>query len=192
MKSSRIPRMTRPGRPRSRISKTLSRRARHLCGTDEGREEPMLPVGTPAPDFDLRSHNDEFVRLSSFRGRKHVVVAFHPLAFTPVCAAQMQTYERERPRLDALDAHVLAISVDAGPSKKAWAESLGGISYDLLSDFHPHGKVAADYGVLRPDGLSERAIFVIDKTGHIVWARQYDIPEQPDHSALFTALEALR
>jgi len=152
----------------------------------------MLPVGTPAPDFDLRSHNDEFVRLSSFRGRKHVVVAFHPLAFTPVCAAQMQTYERERPRLDALDAHVLAISNDASPSKKAWAASLGGVSYDLLSDYHPHGAVAAAYGVLREDGLSERAIFLVDKDGVIRWTSLHDIPDQPDFEALIAALRALQ
>jgi alkyl hydroperoxide reductase subunit AhpC len=65
----------------------------------------------------------------------------------------MQTYEREWPRLQALDAHVLAISNDAGPSKKAWGDSIGGVSYDLLSDHHPHGHVAAAYGVLRADGL---------------------------------------
>lgn len=149
----------------------------------------MLSVGTTAPDFELRSHTGQTVKLSSFKGKKQVVVAFHPLAFTPVCATQMQTYERERPRLDALNAHVLAISVDAGPSKKAWAESLGGISYDLLSDFHPHGKVATDYGVMRADGISERAIFVVAKDGKVAWAKQYQIPEQPDLGELFKALE---
>lgn len=152
----------------------------------------MLPVGSTAPDFELRSHNGQTVKLSSFRGKKQVVVAFHPLAFTPVCATQMQTYEKERPRLDALNAHVLAISIDAGPSKKAWADSLGGISYDLLSDFHPHGKVATDYGVMRTDGISERAIFVVGKDGRISWAKQYQIPEQPDLGELFKALELNR
>lgn len=151
----------------------------------------MIAAGSTAPDFELRSHTGGTVRLSSFRGRKHVVVAFHPLAFTPVCATQMQTYEREKPRLDALDAHVLALSIDAGPSKKAWADSLGGISYDLLSDFHPHGKVASDYGVMRDDGISERALFVVDKTGKIVWAKQYQIPEQPDLNELFAVLKTL-
>src|SRR5438093_7340505 len=138
----------------------------------------MLPIGATAPDFKLPSHTGATVRLSDFRGRMHVVIAFHPLAFTPVCAAQMQTYERERPRLDALDTHVLGVSVDAGPAKKAWAESLGGISHDLLSDFHPKGKVASDYGVMRSDGISERAIFIVDKQGTIVWAKLYAIPEQ--------------
>jgi peroxiredoxin (alkyl hydroperoxide reductase subunit C) len=152
----------------------------------------MLPIGTVAPDFELPSHLGHTVRLSQFRGAQNVVLAFHPLAFTPVCATQMQTYERERPRLDALNAHVLGVSVDAGPAKQAWAESLGGITYDLLSDFHPKGHVAAAYDVMRADGISERAVYVIDKQGTIAWARQYQIPEQPNPDDVFLALQRLR
>ena len=152
----------------------------------------MLSVGTLAPDFSLPSHNGRTVRLSDFRGKQLVILAFHPLAFTPVCAEQMRTYERERPKLDAANAHVLAVSVDAGPSKKAWADSLGGISYDLLSDFHPHGKVASDYGVMRSDGISERAIFIIDKAGKIAWAKLYEIPEQPDLNEVLRAVQQIR
>ena len=151
----------------------------------------MLSVGSLAPDFTLPSHTGLPVRLADFRGKQHVVLAFHPLAFTPVCATQMKTYERERPKLDALHAHVLAVSVDAGPSKKAWADSLGGITYDLLSDFHPHGKVATDYGVMRTDGISERAIFLIDKNGKIAWAKLYQIPEQPDFDEVLKALRKI-
>lgn len=151
----------------------------------------MLPVGSPAPDFALPNQHRTPVRLSEFRGRKHVVLAFHPLAFTPVCSAQVQTYERQRPLLDSLDAHVLVISNDAGPSKKAWGDALGGVTYDLLSDFHPHGEVAARYGVLRDDGLAERAIFLVDKAGAIRWAKRYDIPEQPDFEELLNEIQKL-
>lgn len=150
----------------------------------------MIAVGAVAPDFALPNTVRETVRLSDYRGR-NVVLAFHPLAFTPVCSTQMQTYEREQPRLRALDAHVLSISNDANPSKKAWAESLGGISYEMLSDYHPHGAVARAYGVLRDDGLAERAIVVIDRAGMVRWTRLYDIPDQPDVEELLTALKTL-
>jgi peroxiredoxin len=150
----------------------------------------MRIVGTQAPDFELPNQSRQNVRLSSFRGRKNVIVAFHPLAFTPVCSAQISAYEQERPQLDALDTHVLAISSDAGPSKKAWGDSLG-VTYDLLSDFHPQGDVARAYGVLRDDGLPERSVFVVDKAGTIRWARQYEMSEHPDVEEPLAALRAL-
>ena len=156
-------------------------------------EEPMpLKPGDEAPDFELRSHRGGSVKLSDFRGRKNVVLAFHPFAFTPVCATQMSGYEADLERLAAHDAVVLGISVDAQPAKTAWAQSLGSLSFDLLSDFHPHGDVARRYGVFREkDGFSERAIFVVDRQGRIAWAKSYDIPEQPNNSELLEALRGL-
>jgi peroxiredoxin (alkyl hydroperoxide reductase subunit C) len=151
----------------------------------------MLPVGSTAPDFTLPNQDRTPVTLSAFRGHAHVVLAFHPLAFTPVCSTQVQTYERERPRFDALDARVLVISNDPGPSKKAWGDALGGVACDLLSDFHPHGAVAGRYGVLRDDGLAERAIVLVDRGGTIRWTRLYDIPEQPDVEQLLSAIGRL-
>ncbi len=145
-----------------------------------------------APDFELVNQHRQPIRLSDYRGRRHVVLAFHPLAFTPVCSAQMQSYERARDRLARLDAQVLGISTDPGPSKHAWANAIGGISFELLSDFYPHGGVAAAYGVLREDGLAERAIFVVDKDGRITWGKLHQMPEAPDIEELVRALEALR
>jgi peroxiredoxin len=152
-----------------------------------------LKPGDEAPDFELRSHRGGTVKLSDFRGRKNVVVAFHPLAFTPVCANQMRGYEAGASRFDRADAVVVGVSIDPQPSKTAWAQSLGSVSFDLLSDFHPHGEVAQKYGVFRQkEGFSERAVFVVDKAGRIAWSKVYDIPEQPDDEELFQALQALR
>lgn len=152
----------------------------------------MLAVGAEAPDFTLEDHRRRTVRLSDFRGRMNVVIAFHPLAFTPVCTAQMQAYERQRDRLAALGAHVVAISFDPGPSKNAWAQAIGCSSIDMLSDFHPHGAVARQYGVMRADGLPERAIFVVDRAGRIAWAKRYEIPEEPRVEELMKALESVK
>jgi peroxiredoxin len=151
----------------------------------------MITIGVNAPDFSLMSHTGRAIRLADYRGRKHVVLAFHVLAFTPVCAEQMRTYERELDRINALDAVVLGISVDAAPAKKAWAESLGGITFEMLSDFHPHGHVAAAFGVMRDDGIAERAVIVVDKAGKVAWTKVYAIPEQPDIRELLTVLEHL-
>lgn len=152
----------------------------------------MIKAGDEAPDFELRSHRGGTVKLSDFRGFKNVVVAFHPLAFTPVCATQMSSYEASSARLEESDAVVLGVSIDAQPAKTAWAKTLGSISFDLLSDFYPHGAVAQKYGVFRQkDGISERAIFVVDKQGKVAWSRVYDIPDQPNNEDLFRELKKL-
>src|SRR5829696_329760 len=108
-----------------------------------------LKPADQAPDFELRSHRGGTVRLSELRGRKNVVLAFHPLAFTPVCASQMTAYEGESARFDSADAAVFGISIDPQPSKTAWARELGIAAMDLLSDNHPYGEVARKYGVFR-------------------------------------------
>jgi len=149
----------------------------------------MLTVGQEAPDFELRSHKGGTVKLSNFRGKKSVVLAFHPLAFTPVCANQMRGYESDLAEFEKAGATVLGVSIDAQPAKAAWAKTLDAISYDLLSDFHPHGEVAKKYGVFREkEGFSERAIFVIDKTGRIAWSKVYEIPELPKNEEVLNAL----
>jgi len=90
-----------------------------------------------------------------------------------------------------METQVLGLSVDSEPCLTAWAESLGGITYPLLSDFYPHGMVAVKYGVLKDDGRSERAIFVIDKEGYIRYVDVHDIDEQPDNNVLLKVLEAI-
>lgn len=94
-------------------------------------------------------------------------------------------------RFTGLDTQVLGISVDSTDCLKAWAESLGGITYPLLSDFWPHGGVAQTYGVLRSDGRSERALFVIDKQGIIRYVDVHDIDLQPDNEVLRRAIREI-
>jgi peroxiredoxin len=150
-----------------------------------------LKPGDAAPDFELRSHRGGSVKLSDLRG-KNVVVAFHPLAFTPVCAQQMCSYETDVKRFEAENATVLGISIDPQPSKTAWARELGVTAFDLLSDNHPYGEVARKFGVFREkEGFAERAVFVIDKDGKVAWTRTYDIPEHPRNDDVFAALTAL-
>lgn len=83
---------------------------------------------------------------------------------------------------------MLGISVDSVPCNKAWAKNLGGISYDLLSDFEPKGEVAKKFGAYRPEGYSERALFVINKDGRIIYKDIHKIDEQPDNGEIFEVL----
>lgn len=90
-----------------------------------------------------------------------------------------------------LDTQVLGISVDSVPCLTAWAKDLGGITYPLLSDFWPHGGVAQQFGVLRSEGFTERAIFVIDKQGVIRYVDVHDIDLQPSNDELRRVLRAI-
>ncbi|TMQ57628.1 MAG: peroxiredoxin [Candidatus Eisenbacteria bacterium] len=151
-----------------------------------------LKVGDTAPDFTLPDQSGNKVTLSSFRGKKNVVLVFHPLAFTSVCTVQMPGYSKEKQSFEGLDAQVLGLSVDSAPTHKAWAEHLGGIEYPLLADFWPHGEVAKKYGILRPEGYSERATFVIDKQGIIRHIEVHEIGKVPDRAKLIQILKTLR
>ena len=104
----------------------------------------------------------------------------------------MPAYEADLERFEGYDAQVLGISVDSVPCNTAWAKSLGGLSYDLLSDFEPKGLVAKLFGAYRQtDGISERAIFVVDKDGKLVFKDIHDISDQPDNEEVLEVLRKL-
>ena len=104
----------------------------------------------------------------------------------------MPAYEADLERFKGYDAQVLGISVDSVPCNTAWAKSLGGLSYDLLSDFHPKGEVAKAYGAWREDsGISERALFIVDKEGKLAYVDIHDIADQPDNEDLLEVLRKL-
>ncbi len=104
----------------------------------------------------------------------------------------MPAYEADLERFEGYNAQVLGISVDSVPCNTAWAKSLGGLTYDLLSDFEPKGEVARLFGAYRQeDGISERAIFIVDKEGKLVFKDIHDIADQPDNEELFEVLRKL-
>ena len=136
--------------------------------------------GDPAPDFTLPSISGEPVTLSQYRGKKNVVLSFVPAAWTPVCSDQWPGYNIVQGLFDANEAILLGITVDNIPTLYAWTRQMGDLWFPVLSDFWPHGKVADQYGVLRSDGVSERALFVIDKQGIIRAIHVADINVRPD------------
>lgn len=151
-------------------------------------ESKSLKVGDTAPDFTLKTANREEWHLSDFRGKKNVVLAFVPFAFSSVCSAQLPSYEAELDRFKDLDAEVVSISMDSTHALTAWAKSMG-TSFPLLSDFYPQGEVVDLYGVRNPAGMADRAIFAIDKEGVIRFIEIQDSPgNMPDNENLFEAL----
>ena len=151
-----------------------------------------LKVGDRAPDFTLADQDGNKVTLSSFAGKKHVVLVFHPLAFTSICSIQMPGYNRELQTFEGLAAQVLGISVDSSAAHRAWAEQLGGIDYPMLADFFPHGEVAKKYGVLRPEGYSERATMIIDMAGIVRYLDIHEIGKVPDPMKIVEFLRTLK
>lgn len=151
----------------------------------------IVKIGDIAKDFDLSDQDEKEVRLSSFKG-KRVLLSFHPLAWTKVCAEQMKSLEKNHDRFEKLNTVALGISVDTVPSKKAWAKELGIKNTRLLSDFWPHGKVAGLYGIFREkEGVSERANIIIDENSKVVFVKVYTISQLPDIEEIIKVLEDL-
>jgi len=148
-------------------------------------------VGEDAPDFLLKDQDGKDVKLSDFRGKKNVLLAFFPLAFTPVCSCQIPQYREDLEKFNGLNPQVLAISVDSVPAHKAWTQQMGGIPYPVLADFYPHGDVAKKYGVLKEQGFSERALFIVDKQGKVRFAQVHDLKMQPDNNVVINELKKL-
>lgn len=151
-----------------------------------------IEIGQEAPDFTLKDPDNQEVALSSFRGRRNVVLVFYPGAFSSVCTRQLTEIGEHEARYAGEDAQVIGVSVDSRHSQGAFARSLGLTDTILLADFHPKGEVSRAYGVYREDlGFSGRATFVIDKAGIVRGVTLTDNPGQtPDEEEYFRALAA--
>lgn len=151
-----------------------------------------VKVGEKAPDFTLRSLASGNVSLSDYLGKKNVVISFIPAAWTPVCSDQWPGYNIAKEIFDENDAILLGITVDNLPTLFAWTNQMGKLWFPVLSDFYPHGATAARFGVLRSDGATERALFVIDKKGFIRYIDVHDINQRPPLDSLVRELEKLK
>lgn len=140
----------------------------------------QITVGDYAPDFVLKDNRGQDIRLNDYRGKK-VLLSWHPLAWTRVCAEQMQSLETNLAEFEQYNTVPLGLSIDSYPCKNAWAKELGIAQVKLLADFWPHGGVAIAYGLFREiEGFSERANVLVDEDGKVIWVKLYDIHELPN------------
>jgi peroxiredoxin len=148
----------------------------------------MVAIGDNLIDFTLKDQYGKEFKPSDATGKK-ILLSFHPLAWTSVCAKQMQSLETNRDAFEKKNTLALGVSVDSSPCKKAWAKTLEIEHTRLLSDFWPHGGLAGRLGIFREkEGTSERANIIIDESGHVIFVKVYPIPELPDIDEILQAL----
>jgi peroxiredoxin len=161
----------------------------HADYTSFAPASPLAP-GTPAPDFTLHSTPDQGVSLRDFRGRP-VILVFYPADWSPICGDQVTLYNELIPEFRRFNAALIGISVDGVWCHLAFARDRK-LQFPLLADFEPKGAVARTYGVYRhSDGVSERALFVLDADGTIHWSYVSPIGVNPGADGILTALEDL-
>jgi peroxiredoxin len=154
------------------------------------RDEEFLSAGAMAPEFTLNVTPDQTLSLSDLRGRP-VILAFYPADWSPVCGDQMALYNEILPEFRKFGAELLGISVDGPWCHSAFSEARH-LHFPLLADFEPKGMVARKYGAYRAkEGVSERALFVVDKNGTIRWSYRSPVAVNPGAEGILQALEDL-
>lgn len=150
----------------------------------------VLPPGTAAPDFTLHVTPDQTLSLSELRGRP-VILAFYPADWSPVCGDQMALYNEILPEFQKFGAELIGVSVDGVWCHEAFAKDRR-LHFPLVSDFEPKGAMARKYGAYREkEGVCERALFVIDKSGNITWSYLSPVAVNPGADGILQALEGL-
>jgi len=150
----------------------------------------VLQPGTPAPDFTLRSTPDQNLTLSELKGQS-VILAFYPADWSPVCGDELVLFNELLPEFERYDAALIGISIDGAWCHLAFRKDRN-LRFALLSDFEPKGEVSRKYGAyLNDQGVSARAIVVINRDGVVHWS--YLAPEglNPGANGLLEALDTL-
>jgi peroxiredoxin len=164
---------------------------------DSGELKPIdselkVRVGEQAPDFTLKSVSGKMVTLSLYRDKSNVIIFFIPEAWSNLSSEQLPEYNAVRDTLKAANTAILAISVESMPSLYAWTSQMEPLWFPVLSDFWPHGAVAKKYGVLRSDGITERAVFIVDKKGRIRYIGLQNINTRPQLEEIIKDLGTLK
>lgn len=150
-----------------------------------------LEVGSVAADFTLKNQHGEEVTLSSFKGKKNVVLLFYPFAFSGVCTSELCGLRDDLGAFENENVQLLAVSTDPMWSLRAFSEKEG-YKFPLLSDFYPHGDVAKKYGVFEETrGCAVRGTFIIDKEGVIRWSIVNGLPDARNLAEYKSALATL-
>ena len=150
-----------------------------------------LSVGDTAPDFTLKNQHGQEISLSALRGRP-VALVFFPFAFSGICTGELCEIRDNLGVFTADDVTVLAISCDHFFSNRAFADR-DGYTFDILSDFWPHGEVSRAYGVFEESaGAARRGTFLIDADGIVRWSVENPIGEPRDFAGYKSALATLR
>ena len=150
----------------------------------------ILEAGTPAPQFKLHVTPDQVLSSDELRGRRYVL-AFYPADFSPVCGDQMALYNQIRSEFHGRKADLFGVSVDGVWCHQAFTEARN-LHFPLLSDFEPKGDVARAFGAYRDgEGVSERALFVVDENGTIAWSYCSPIAVNPGADGILDALDAM-
>lgn len=150
----------------------------------------MIAPGASAPDFSLPNHEGERVSLSDYSGLD-LVLAFYPADFSPICNDQLSVYQEVLEEIEAEGGKLVGISVDGVFSHAAF-RAQAGLTFPLLSDFHPKGEVAQSYGAYIPErGHCNRSLVVVDGGGTVSYAYEAAYPEVPGANLIFDALADL-
>ena len=150
-----------------------------------------LAIGSMAPDFELVNQHGQKISLSSFQGKKNVVVIFYPFAFSGICTGELCALRDDLSAFQNDKVELISISCDPMYANKVFAEQEG-YKFQVLSDFWPHGAIAKAYGVFDENrGCATRGSFIIGTDGKIKWMVVNGLGEARNIAEYKAALSAL-
>ena len=148
-----------------------------------------IKVGDQAPDFTMKDQDQNDVKLSDFKGKKKVVLAFYPLDWSPVCTGENKCLTDDFPSFGSSEAELFGVSCDSFFSHKAWADSLD-LKHKLLADMDR--SVSKAYGLyFEPLNCSKRATVIVCKYGKVGYVKVQDIKTARDDKEILEALKSI-